>query len=300
MMSAERGASRHTLDAYARDLRDAQAAFAARGRRLLTAQTEDVEAYLAACADAVAPATVARRASALKQFYAFAQDDGRRADNPAARVRGPRRVRPLPKTLSEEAVDALFAAADAGPDTPHALRRRCLLELLYAGGLRVSELVSLPVSTMAAALRGERTLVIVGKGGRERLIPLTPSALAAVTAYAPVRDRFAPPDAASAARARALRFLFPARGRSGHLTREAFARELKALAAAAGLEPAALSPHTVRHAFATHLLQRGADLRTLQTLLGHADVSTTQIYAHVLDARLRAVLEEAHPLGPGR
>lgn len=298
MMSAERGASRHTLDAYARDLRDAQAALAERGCGLLEARTEDLEGYLAALVDTVAPATAARRLSALKQFYEFVQDDGRRADDPAARLAGPRRARPLPRTLSEAAVDALFAAARADDaSTPQALRQRCLLEVLYAGGLRVSELVSLPASAAMAALRGERTLVIVGKGGRERLIPLTPAALAAIVAYAPVRERFAPSDAASAARARALRYLFPARARTGHLTREAFARDLKALAARAGLDPATVSPHTLRHAFATHLLQRGADLRTLQTLLGHADLSTTQIYAHVLDTRLRAVLQEAHPLG---
>ncbi len=294
MMSAERGASRQTLDAYARDMADAEAALAAQGGDLRTAQRHDVERYLARLTADFAPATAARRLSALKQFYRFAQKEGWRADDPAARLAGPKRRRPLPKLLSQAEMTQLFEAA-GGDDSPRGLRLRCLLEVLYAAGLRVSELVSLPAT--AAAPR-DRTLLIRGKGGRERLAPLTPAALDALCAYGAVREHFAPASrpTASTARARSARFLFPARSRSGHLTREAFARELKALAGRAGLDPARISPHVLRHAFATHLLDNGADLRVVQTLLGHADISTTQIYTHVQQDRLRAVLQAAHPL----
>ncbi len=291
MMAAERGASPRTLDAYARDLDDLAAALPA-GRDLRGADTADIERYLARLqAKGFAPATAARRLSAIKRFFRFLHAERLRGDDPAASLSGPRRARRLPKVLTEDEVDALFAAC-ADDKGAKAARLRCLLELLYAAGLRVSELVGLP----ANVLRGlERTIVIRGKGGKERLAPLTDAARDAVAAYEPYRDAFLP-DGPGPARARAERFLFPSKSKQGHLTREQFAVQLKALAARAGLPADKVSPHVLRHAFATHLLARGADLRVIQTLLGHADLSTTQIYAHVLDERLRETVETAHPL----
>ncbi|KAA5804000.1 tyrosine recombinase [Alkalicaulis satelles] len=293
MMAAERGAARNTLDAYRRDLEDASARLTARGVDLDDAATPDLEALLAALArDGLAPATTARRLSALKRYYRFLLKEGLRADDPAAALSGPKRARPLPKVLSEADVDALFAAADA-LDGPGGARARALLELLYAGGLRVTELVSLP---LAAFARAERCVIVTGKGGRERLVPLTNAALEAVSAYKAVRDVHLPPRTAPS-RSRAERYLFPSRtGTQGHLTRERFAQLLKDIALEAGLDPAAISPHVLRHAFATHLLAHGADLRSVQLLLGHADVSTTQIYTHVLEERLTRLVHDAHPL----
>ena len=295
MMSAERGASPRTLDAYARDLADVGAHVRARGRDLMTARTDDLESYLAALeAGGFAPATAARRLSAMRRFYRFLHAERMRGDDPCSVLTGPRRGRPLPKVLSEAQVDALFTAA-ARRDGPAGARLRCLLEILYAAGLRVSELVSLPANAVAAAQGGgRRALVIRGKGGRERLAPLTPAAQAAIAAYDAHRDSFLPENPST--RGRAERWLFPSRGKEGHLTREAFALMLKELAAEAGLPPSTVSPHVLRHAFATHLLARGADLRAVQTLLGHADLSTTQIYAHVLDERLQETVRTAHPL----
>lgn len=295
MMSAERGASPRTLEAYARDLDDLAAHLRRRGGALTSASTEDLEGYLDALAAAgFAAATSARRLSALRRFYRFAHAERLRADNPAGVLEGPKRGRPLPKVLSEAQVDALFAAA-ARIEGARGARLRCLLEMLYAAGLRVSELVALPVNALAAG-QGEagRALVVRGKGGRERLAPLTPPALAALADYRAHRESFLPE--APAQRARAERWLFPSRGKEGRLTREAFALMLKGLAADAGLPPSAVSPHVLRHAFATHLLARGADLRVVQKLLGHADLSTTQIYAHVLDERLKETVLQAHPL----
>jgi len=289
MMAAERGASPHTLDAYRRDLADM--ASRTPGGDLETAQTPDLEAALASlAADGLSSATAARRLSALRRFYRFLMKDGRRGDDPTKPLEGPRRGRPLPKVLSEADVDALFRAADAveGDD---GLRLRALMELLYAGGLRVSELVSLP---LAAFARAERCLVVRGKGGKERLVPLTDAALQAVAGWKAVRESHLPE---GPGRARAARYLFPSRrAGSGHLSRERFAQMLGDLAGQAGLDPAKVSPHVIRHAFATHLLARGADLRSVQTLLGHADVSTTQIYTHVLEERLKALVNDAHPL----
>ena len=295
MMSAERGASARTLDAYNRDLADVAAHVRAKGRDLMTAEPADLESYLAALeAGGFAATTAARRLSAMRRFYRFLHAERMRGDDPASTLEGPKRGRPLPKVLSEAQVDALFAAA-AERDGPAGARLRCLLEILYAAGLRVSELVSLPANAVAAAQgQNRRALVIRGKGGRERLAPLTPSAQAAIAAYAEHRESFLPD--APAARGRAERWLFPSRGKEGHLTREAFALMLKELAAQAGLPPSKVSPHVLRHAFATHLLARGADLRAVQTLLGHADLSTTQIYAHVLDERLQETVRTAHPL----
>ncbi|WP_417491045.1 site-specific tyrosine recombinase XerD [Maricaulis sp.] len=296
MMAAERGAAKNTLDAYARDLNDVSARLAARGVQLAQATTPDLEGVLAGIeSDGLSAATAARRLSAMKRFYRFLLSEGRRSDDPCTPLHGPKQGRSLPKILSEADVDALFAAT-AGLPGPSGLRTRALLEILYAGGLRVTELVSLPLS---AFIQSERCIFVTGKGGRERLVPLTASALEAMAAYREVRAAHLPPARSGAQKAQ--RFLFPSRtAKSGHLTRERFAQILQEVALAAGLDPARVSPHVLRHAFATHLLARGADLRSVQLLLGHADVSTTQIYTHVLDERLKSLVETAHPLArPG-
>lgn len=293
MMAAERGAARNTLDAYRRDLEDAAHRLGTQGVGLEDARTPDVEQLLAGLAsDGLSPATAARRLSALKRYYRFLLKEGLRADDPAKTLSGPKKPRPLPKVLSEAEVEALFETADRveGAD---GLRLRALLELLYAGGLRVSELVTLPLDAFA---RSERCLVVKGKGGKERLVPLTNSAIRAVDDYKAVRSEHLPSRAA-ATHAAASRYLFPSRtAKEGHLTRERFAQLLKGLSVEAGLDPQTVSPHVMRHAFATHLLANGADLRSVQSLLGHADVSTTEIYTHVLEARLKALVHDAHPL----
>ena len=280
MMSAERGASPNTLAAYRTDLARWEEAL---GRRSLRdAGTGHLEGVLAGWArDGLAASTTARRLSSLKQYLLFAQQSGLRADNPAQHMRGPRRGRTLPKALDEADVDRLFAVASEDA-TPAGRRLLCQLEIAYAAGLRVSELVSL---TVRGATRRDGCLLIRGKGGRERMVPLTDRARAAVADWLAVRGS----DSA---------FLFPGTGRSGHQTRESFAGHLKRLAGAAGVT-APVSPHTLRHAFATHLLAGGADLRSVQALLGHADISTTQIYTHVLDARMRELVEGKHPMANG-
>jgi integrase/recombinase XerD len=290
MMSAERAASENTLGAYRRDLNDWQTHFTSGRQDILTAGTGHIEGVLSIWAKGgLAASTTARKLSALKQFYLFAQIEGLRADNPAHLLKGPKLGRPLPKILSEADVDRLFKTlqedqSDAG------LRMRALMEILYAGGLRVSELVSLKVG---AAARRDGCLIIKGKGGRERLVPLTGAAKTAIAQWLPRRED----GLGSAQKAgKESGYLFPSRGAKGHLTRERFAQMLKALAVKAGLPPSQISPHVLRHAFATHLLSNGADLRSVQTLLGHADISTTQIYTHVLDERLRALVQESHPL----
>lgn len=288
MMSAERAASDNTLNAYRRDLMDWQANFAAKGQDVLSAGTGHIEGVLSVwAAKGLAASTVARKLSAIKQFYLFCQVEGLREDNPAHLLKGPKQGRSLPKVLSESDVDRLFDALELD-DSVTGLRMRALMEILYAGGLRVSELVSLKKN---AANRRDDCLMIKGKGGRERLVPLTGAALAAIKIWMTVRGDTVPQDHPKAAA-----FLFPSRGKSGHLSRERFAQMLKALAINAGLPPSQISPHVLRHAFATHLLANGADLRSVQTLLGHADISTTQIYTHVLDERLRALVQESHPL----
>ncbi|XBQ16575.1 MAG: site-specific tyrosine recombinase XerD [Oceanicaulis sp.] len=293
MMAAERGAARNTLEAYRRDLDDVSDRLARDGAALDTAQTRDLEAVLGSIAkDGLSPATSARRLSAIKRFYRFLLKEGLRPDDPAAGLTAPKKPRPLPKVLSEAEVDSLFLAAEARQDAA-GLRARALLETLYAGGLRVSELVTLPLSAVA---RAERVLMVTGKGGKERLVPLTEPAVEAIAAYRAVRGEHLPGEAAPSRRT-AERYLFPSRtAKEGHLTRERFAQILKDLALAAGLDPDRVSPHVLRHAFATHLLANGADLRSVQTLLGHADVSTTQIYTRVLEERLTALMRDAHPL----
>lgn len=297
MMAAERGAAANTLAAYRRDLEDAAERLTGQGADLVSAQTEHLEALLTGLAeDGLSAATSARRLSALKRFYRFLLKEGLRSDDPAQSLSGPKKPRPLPKVLSEDEVDRLFEAADT-LDGVAGYRARALLELLYAGGLRVSELVSLP---LAAFARSEGLISVVGKGSKERFIPLTEPALEAVAAYRRVREEELPGKAAST-RKKAERFLFPSKtAAQGHFTRERFAQVLKELAVAAGLDPGRVSPHVLRHAFATHLLANGADLRSVQTLLGHADVSTTEIYTHVLEARLTALVHDAHPLSRKR
>jgi integrase/recombinase XerD len=299
MLAAERGAGENTLAAYGRDLADFSAHLGARGRIIANAVTDDVRSYLGALGKrGFAATSMARRLSAIRQLYRFLYAEGRRGDDPAAIIEGPKRGRTIPKILSIGEVDGLLVAARAamGGDRPlperlRALRLTCLLELVYATGLRVSELVALPQS---AAERSARMLVVRGKGGRERLVPLNEAAKSAMTEYRALLAQAAGPNKANRPNAK---WLFPSFGESGHITRQHFARELKSLAAAAGLRAEQVSPHVLRHAFASHLLHNGADLRIVQTLLGHADISTTQIYTHVLEERLKSLVRDLHPLG---
>jgi integrase/recombinase XerD len=291
MLAAERGAARLTLTAYRNDLTDLAGFLAARGTALEDADAAAVHDYLAAATTRrLAPRTLARHLSAMRQFYRFLVSDGARTDDPTAGLDTPRLGRPLPKILSEAEVERLIEAAAAWPDD-EGIRLRCLLELLYATGLRVSELIGLP---LAAAQRDPQFFLVRGKGGKERVVPLSGPAKEALAAYLECRPRFLPqgrpPDA------RTARWLFPSRGAEGHLTRQRCGQLLKELALAAGLDPQKLSPHVLRHAFASHLLDHGADLRSVQQMLGHADIATTQIYTHVQSARLRRLVETAHPL----
>ncbi|WP_204114284.1 site-specific tyrosine recombinase XerD [Shimia biformata] len=291
--AAEAGASENTLSAYARDLKDALEWFETKQVILLSASRNEVESYLVHCESiGLAQSTRARRLSALKQFFRFAYEEGWRDDNPALQIKGPGRARKLPKTLSLDEVERLIdAARQSGRSTADRVRNTCLMELLYATGMRVSELVSLPVS----AARGDpRMLLVRGKGGKERMVPLSPPARDAITAWLGLRD--AAEDAARAKGHPPSPYLFPSRGKAGHLTRHRFYLLIKEFALHAGVDPANVTPHTLRHAFATHLLANGADLRAIQTLLGHADVSTTEIYTHVLDAQLRELVLDHHPL----
>lgn len=292
--AAELNAAENTLLAYGRDLRDACDWLAARGIGFDTATRADLEAYLIALdAEGLARSTRARRLSSIKQIYRFAYEDGLRTDNPALQIKGPGRDKALPKTLTMEEVDRLLAAAEThGRSAGDRLRNTCLMQLLYATGMRVSELVGLPVS----AARGDpQVLLIRGKGGKERMVPLSPPAREALAAWLVHRDEAE--DLARIEKGTApSRFLFPSHGKEGHLTRVRFFTLIKELAVTGGVSPETVTPHTLRHAFATHLLQNGADLRSIQTLLGHADIATTEIYTHVLDERLKALVLEKHPL----
>lgn len=291
--AAELGAAQNTLQAYARDLSDFDAWLASQGDTIEQADKSRVEAYLVHCdAQGLARATRARRLSAIKQLYRFAFEERLRDENPAITIKGPGRSRKLPKTLSEKEVDLLLGAARThGRSATDRVRNTCLMELLYATGMRVSELVALPV---AAARGNPQMLLIRGKGGKERMVPLSPDARDALIAWLKLRD------AADAAARKAGKpgssFLFPSSGKIGHLTRHRFYMLIKELAVAGGVSPDKVTPHTLRHAFATHLLANGADLRAIQTLLGHADVATTEIYTHVLEERLRELVQEHHPL----
>ena len=305
MLAAERGASANTLDAYRRDLTDFSADLGGHGRGIANAGNDDIRAYLGRLSGrGFSAASVARRLSAIRQLYRFLYAEGTRKDDPAAAIEGPKRGRPLPKVLSVGHVDQLLSVAREGIDDAarpvgerlRAARLNCLLEVLYATGLRVSELVTLPAS---AARRDERMLIVRGKGNKERLVPLNQSAKTAMRDYLALREEAAKETkkATKKGSLKASKWLFPSFGESGHLTRQHFARDLKALAAEAGLRPKQVSPHVLRHAFASHLLQNGADLRSVQTLLGHADISTTQIYTHVLEERLKSLVRDLHPLG---
>lgn len=291
MLIAERGASANTVEAYRRDLAHFNGFLVRRGQTLAAADAAALRAYLASLARAgLASRTAARRLSALRQFHRFLYGEGVRPDDPTAALDSPHQGRKLPKYLTEAEVEALLAAAAARPGT-EGLRLVALLELLYATGLRVSELVGLP---LAAIARDRRLISVRGKGGKERLVPLSDPARAALGAYLPARQ-------AALAHGRkgdgaGSRWLFPSHGRQGHLTRHRFGQLLKELAITAGLDRSKVSPHVLRHAFATHLLAHGADLRSVQRLLGHADISTTQIYTHVLEDRLAALVRERHPL----
>jgi integrase/recombinase XerD len=321
MMAAERGASPHTLAAYRRDLEDYQAALHSQKTGLIDAQDHHLRRYLAGLADAgLAARTQARRLSAVRQFHKFLYADGYRTDDPSAHIDSPRLGQSLPKFLTIDEIDWLIAAARAH-DGIKGKRLLAMVELMYATGMRVSELVELPFS---AAARDPQMLIVRGKGSKERLVPLSEPARLALADYITVRDSFIPiprhqtspksspngnaePTAqlksASATGPSGFAkqtgqspFLFPSRGKSGHLTRQMFLNMIKDLAIEAGIEPSRVSPHVLRHSFASHLLANGADLRSLQQMLGHSDISTTQIYTHVLEARLRGLVQEHHPL----
>ncbi len=296
MLAAERGASANTLEAYRRDLHDLLQFLDGRGVRVREAARDDVAAYMENLGrEGLAPASRARRLSAVRQLFKYLDADGLVADNPAIGAKAPKLGRPLPKTLSVAEVDRLMEAAAAavegrsGRELARAVRFQALLELLYATGMRVSELVTLPRTVLAG---DPRVLTIKGKGGRERLVPLNAPARRALDRYLALGtdpgDKLAP--------MLANKWLFPSRGAEGHMTRQAFGQELKGCADAAGIDPERVSPHVLRHAFASHLLDRGADLRTVQQLLGHADISTTEIYTHVLEERLKTIVFEHHPL----
>lgn len=289
MLSAERGAAANTLDAYDRDLADYVAFVDKRAVAISAATSKDIQAYLQHMTDAgLAAASRARRLSSLRQFYKFLSAEEIITIDPAAGLAGPKRQRTLPRTLSIAEVDRLIETAARRTDGQdgralfRALRFYCLLEILYATGMRVTELVSLP----RAVLRGDRrVLTIKGKGGRERLVPLNPAARNALDRYLAVSGRL---DNSP--------WLFASKSAEGHVTRQGFALDLKELALEAELDPERVSPHVLRHAFASHLLDRGADLRAVQQLLGHADISTTEIYTHVLQERLKKLVNEHHPL----
>jgi integrase/recombinase XerD len=284
MLAVERGASPRTLEAYRRDLDDVTAVLKSDPA---VANVDHLRRYLDHMNRlGLAPRTAARRLSCLRQFYKFLYAEGVRTDDPAASLESPRLGRPLPKYLTAEEVDRLLAAAK-GIDGRQGLRATALLELLYATGLRVSELVGLPLNAIP---RNKPTIIVRGKGNKERMVPVGDAALAALAAYLPVRESYIPKAAKSS------RWLFPSDSREGHLTRSGFALLLKEIAVAAGISPSRVSPHVLRHSFATHLLANGADLRSLQQMLGHADISTTQIYTHVLDERLRRLVSDNHPL----
>ena len=300
MLAAERGAARNTTDAYRRDLTDFASFLHARDRSLLETEAADITAYLASVADAgLAASSRARRLSAIRQMFRFLAAEDQIGDDPADGFTGPKRQQSLPKTLTVAEVEHLLAMAQdriarmSGRDRLRALRLHALLEMLYATGMRVTELVSLPRRVLAG---DDRVLTIVGKGGRERLVPLNGPAREALARYLSVGPD-GEPDAAPRLK---TRWLFPSTSADGHLTRQRLGQELKALALEAGLDPEQVSPHVLRHAFASHLLDRGADLRAVQQLLGHADISTTQIYTHVLEERLKRLVQEHHPLAGTR
>ncbi|AXT28505.1 site-specific tyrosine recombinase XerD [Ruegeria sp. AD91A] len=291
--AAELGAATNTLLAYGRDLKDFASWLQHRDSGFNQADRDQIEAYLIDCeAQGLSRSTRARRLSAIKQLYRFAFEEGWSETNPAIQIKGPGRQKRLPKTLDVPEVDRLLQAArQTGRSKADRVRNTCLMEVMYATGMRVTELVSLPVSSA----RGDpRMLLVLGKGGKERMVPLSPPARDALAAWLTVRDEAE--DQTVEKGGQRSRFLFPSRGKSGHLTRHRFFLLVKELAVQGGVSPEKVTPHTLRHAFATHLLANGADLRSIQTLLGHADVATTEIYTHVLDERLTELVLQHHPL----
>ncbi|WP_213742473.1 site-specific tyrosine recombinase XerD [Bradyrhizobium sp. dw_411] len=299
MLAAEQGAGNNTLDAYRRDLTDFSEFLRSSGQDFAGAQTQGLRDYLADLdARGFKSSSVARRLSAMRHLFRFLLNERIRGDDPAAILSGPKRGRGLPKVLTISEVDRLLVHAKtlttapevSAPQRLRALRLYCLLEVLYATGLRVSELVSLP---RTAARRDARMIVVRGKGNKERLVPLNEPSRQAMADYLAAIEALKTEKKKNAANSK---WLFPSSGESGHLTRQHFARDLKELAAAAGLAPRLVSPHVLRHAFASHLLHNGADLRIVQTLLGHTDISTTQIYTHVVEERLKSLVRDLHPL----
>ncbi len=295
--AAELGAAANTQEAYGRDLKDFAEWCASNAKNFANTERADIEAYLIHCeAQGLAASTRARRLSSVKQMFRFAFEEGWRDTNPAIQIHGPGKSKRLPKTLDVAEVDRLLdAARHSGRNAHDCQRNTCLMELLYATGMRVTELVSLPVSSA----RGDpRMLLIRGKGGKERMVPLSPPARAALIDWLETRDAA---DALSVTKGnKPSSFLFPSRSKAGHLTRHRFYLLIKEQAVFGGVSPDKVTPHTLRHAFATHLLANGADLRSIQTLLGHADIATTEIYTHVLDERLRDLVQEHHPLAKSR
>lgn len=296
MLATERGAAKNTLDAYRRDLDHFTHFLKSQHVGLFDAQTRDIASYMRAAAnEGLSVASRARRLSSVRQLYKFLEAEGVVADSPAASAVSPRAERTLPKTMSVDDVDRLLnhardtIAGLRGRELGRAVRFHCLMEVLYATGMRVSELVSLPRTVLQG---DERTLIIKGKGGRERVVPLNQSAIGALKRYQSLGEN--PAD--GMAPMITTRWLFPSKSAAGHITRQRFAQELKSAAAAAGLDATNVSPHVLRHAFASHLLDRGADLRAVQQLLGHADISTTEIYTHVLEERLKRLVHDHHPL----
>ncbi len=292
MMTVERGAAVNTISAYRRDLADLSSYLKPQSTSLAKCSSHHISGYIASLSKrGLAPASLNRKMSSLRRFFRFVYVEGVRADNPCSLLQSPRTEQKLPNSLTQSDVDKLLAYA-ANDESPAGVRLSCLLEVLYATGLRVSELVSLPLS---AVIQDPQFLVIKGKGEKERLVPLTSAARLGIRGFLPIRAQEIE-NYSEAQVARAGNFLFCSRAKSGHLTRQRFGQTLKACAFAAGLDGAKISPHTLRHAFATHLLENGADLRSVQQLLGHADISTTQVYTHILDARLRQLVFERHPL----
>ncbi|WP_018901566.1 site-specific tyrosine recombinase XerD [Rhizobium sp. 2MFCol3.1] len=295
MMSAERGAAANTLSSYERDLDDLHSFLNGRSVRLTEAASADLSAYLASlAAQGFKPSSQARRLAAMRQFYKFLYAEGLRTDDPTGILDAPKKGRALPKTMGVDEVGRLLEKAeeeaqDEAPGQLQRLRMLALLELLYATGMRVSELVSLPARVLD---QEGRFLIIRGKGNKERLVPLSQSAIAALKLY----GRMLAAEAAKAENPQESPWLFPAASKEGYLARQVFARDLKNLAIRAGLTPSMISPHVMRHAFASHLLANGADLRVVQELLGHSDISTTQIYTHVLEERLQQLVQTHHPL----
>jgi integrase/recombinase XerD len=294
MLAAERNAARNTLEAYRRDLADLGAFLARRGRTLREADADSIRKYLAALNGlGLSARTVARRLSCLRQYYRFLAGEGLRKDDPCVAIDSPKLGRSLPKVLDEPEIASLLEAETG--NAAETARLRALMELLYAAGLRVSELVGLP---LAAVLRDTRVLIVRGKGGKERMVPLNDTARAALATYLEHRWTFLAK--ARGGERRPSPWLFPSRGASGHLTRQRFAQLLKDAGAATGIEPRRLSPHVLRHAFATHLVDHGADLRSVQQMLGHADIATTQIYTHVARERLKTLVRDHHPLAQAK